>query len=106
MKRQTRKTLAKPSHTPRKRRKQGSLKEARLLLWAAIERVSGLIADDETMPETAIKACNGLGQLTMAYARLVESLQAEPANELIYKGMYNQLQEQAASDHFPDVGKN
>lgn len=76
------KNLAPKAKKPRKRRKQGTLKEAKMRLWAAIERTTTII-ENERQPETVLRAVHALAQSVSAYVRLHDAHVQEPLNEVV-----------------------
>lgn len=77
-------TPPKTAQKPRKRRKKGSLIEAKMRLWAAIERTTTII-ENERQPETVLRAVHALAQSVSAYVRLNDAHVGEPVNEAVAK---------------------
>ena len=83
-------TPRKTAQKPRKRRKKGSLKEAKLRLWAAIERTTTIIEDEENN-ETVLRAVHALAQSVSAYVRLNDAHVGEPFTTAIAKQLTKNL---------------
>ncbi|MBD1207026.1 MAG: hypothetical protein H9535_01240 [Ignavibacteria bacterium] len=83
-------TQAKTAQKPHKRRKKGSLKEAKLRLWAAIERTSSLIESEE-QPEIVLRAVHALAQSVSAYVRLNDAHIGEPVSTAVAKQLAENL---------------
>ncbi|MBD1207851.1 MAG: hypothetical protein H9535_05460 [Ignavibacteria bacterium] len=83
-------TQAKTAQKPHKRRKKGSLKEAKMRLWAAIERTTTII-ENERQPETVLRAVHALSQSISAYARLNDACIGEPVSEAVAKQLAENL---------------
>ena len=83
-------TPRKTAQKPRKRRKKGSLKEAKMRLWAAIERAS-LVIEDEENNETVLRAVHALAQSVSAYVRLNDAHIGEPVSEAVAEQLTKNL---------------
>ncbi|MFY7998885.1 MAG: hypothetical protein ACOVSW_09830 [Candidatus Kapaibacteriota bacterium] len=83
-------TPRKTAQKPRKRRKKGSLKEAKLRLWAAIERTTTII-ENERQPEVVLRGIHALSQAIGVYTRLNSSAIGEPIETITAKRIAEQL---------------
>ena len=65
----------------------GTLDELRCKLWRCLDRVEGILGDEDAEPTLVLKAAHCLSQVGSTYVRLVEGTELEKRLEALEKGM-------------------
>lgn len=61
-----------PKTAKRRRRKAGSIEDAKRLLWRALERAGELLDSEDLSPDQTLKALHAISQGAGAYSKVLE----------------------------------
>ncbi|MPY67810.1 hypothetical protein F8S09_14150 [Deinococcus sp. SDU3-2] len=89
----------------RKRRKAGTVEEARRILWRALERAGALADAEEQTPGDTLRVLHAVSQGVAAYVRVCEVADLEARLEALERAAEREPEGQGGEKTGPRLGK-